>query len=112
LDPVEVLELPANSSLSDVLEYLEAEPNAQYSMYWSNARGESPYCGILVFTADGALILGLSPCTGDQTSEAERWIEAMKEFAVSDLGYWGVEEPPVGTSREFRGRAALPAGAA
>jgi hypothetical protein len=107
LDPIEVLCLPANSSLSDVLQYLEAETNTNYSMYWRNAREESPYFGILTFTADGALILGLSPGADDQMSEAERWIEAMKEFTVSDLAYWGVEESPVGTSSEFRERAAL-----
>ena len=105
LDPSEVLGLPADSSLSDVLEHLEAQADTQYSMYWRNALEEPPYYGLLAFTADGALILGLSPCADDRMSEAERWIEAMKESTVSDTAYWGVEEPPVETSSEFRSRA-------
>ena len=112
MDPVDVLGLADDSSLSDILESLAAQPTTAYSMYWRNAEEEPPYAGLLAFTGDGALILGLSPCEDDRVSEAASWIELMKQFADTDLAYWGVEEAPAESSSSFRRRAGLPTGAA
>jgi hypothetical protein len=100
-DPSEVLGVPTTSTIRKILEFLEANPACAYSLYWRNPKGVAPFRAMLVFTDDGHLILGLSPSLDDDQSVARAALSEMKTFAGSRLGYFGIEEAPVGSRGEF-----------
>jgi hypothetical protein len=104
-DPADVLGIPAGVSVADILDFLVSHPAKSYTFYWSNVRSEAPYYAILAFNQDASLVLGLS-CE-EESQQAERWLAEMRAFTSSDHGYWGLEEPPAGSSKEFLQRVGL-----
>jgi hypothetical protein len=81
---------------SEAIQYCEAHPNEAQSFYFRNL-GEGPTQGMLFFTADQGLILGLS--VEDQEDD---WLFRLKEHAGSEIGYFTFETPPAATAAEFR----------
>ena len=104
-DPPEVLGLPRGCTVSEVLQFLEANPTCAYSMYWSNERTGPPYNAVVSFTEDGCLILGLSSAYDDEEILAHQTLSELKEFTASCWGYAGVEEPPALSGEAFVSRA-------
>jgi hypothetical protein len=93
-DPAEVLGLNGGSTVPEVLRFLEANPGLSYTMYWQNKKNASPFYAIVAFGSDGSLVLGLSPSFDDDRQGAIAVLADMKEFAVAEFAYAGVEEPP------------------
>ena len=83
-------------SASEAIRHCEAHPDAAQSFYFRNL-GEGPAHGMLFFTADKGLILGLSV-----DEHEDEWLLRLKEHACSDVGYIAFEVPPAPTAAEFR----------
>ena len=87
-------------SASAAIQHCEAYPDAAQSFYFRNL-GEAPAHGMLFFTADRGLILGLAV-----DEQQDDWLLRLKEHAGSSIGYIAFEEPPKDTVAEFEQRAA------
>jgi hypothetical protein len=85
---------------SEAIQHCEAHPDEAQSFYFRN-RGEGPAHGMLFFTADQGLILGLSV-----DEHEDDWLFRLKEWANSNVGYIASEVPPAPTAAEFRRIAA------
>jgi len=100
-DPIDILGIPPNHSLEEILKFLECHADRSYSMYLSNLKRRSPYYAILAYCEDGSLILGLS-CDEDE-QVARELLSRLEDFTGS-TGYWSVEEAPPCDSKEFSAR--------
>lgn len=100
-DPIDMLGVPPNHSLEDILKFLEIHADRSYSMYLSNLERRSPYYAILAYCEDGSLILGLS---GDEDKQGALELLSRLEDFTGSPGYWSVEEAPPGDRKEFSAR--------
>ncbi len=100
-DPIDILGVPPNHSLEDILKFLEDHAGRSYSIYLSNLEQRSPYYAILAYCEDGSLILGLS---GDEDEQAALELLGRLEDFTGATGYWSVEEAPPGDRKEFSAR--------
>ena len=94
-DPSEVLGLPLDFQIVQVLRYLEIRLDTGYSMYFKNKMNEEP--------AHAALMLSVEADKG--TDFATKWTNRIREFASAEYSYWGWEEPPVDGEAAFKERA-------
>jgi len=77
---------------------LEANPREPYAFYWNNRLSTaSIHQAMLFYTKDDHLILGLAVDPALQAVEMTR----LKQFAGTDVGYFGWEQPPPETAAEF-----------
>lgn len=98
-DPADVLGVPTGASTGEIADFLEANSDVRYTMYWRHSEGRPPYFAMVSFTADGQLILGLSPCHDDDPDRARRAIREMMAAVSAEHGYVALEEAPA-SSRE------------
>lgn len=99
-DPADSLGISPGHRFSELLEFLESQPTAEYTMYLRNTQSQQPGHAMLVWCSDGSLILGLS------TAASGSGLLAELESFTGQRGYCGGEEPPVASSAEFRSRQA------
>jgi hypothetical protein len=94
-NPSQVLTRP-----DEVIHYSVACKTAAQSIYWRRLDDGEPRHAHVFFLADGGLVLGLSI---SEPTEArwEWWLEQLKEFVGSRLGYHVCEAPPVESVAEF-----------
>ena len=104
-DPSEVLNLPSDTSLDTIFAYLANNPQTEYTFYWRSMSSSDPRNAMLVFNADGSLIVGVSvlcpdPSTHDSVELVARsWcgrLSASVANATSDSPptLWGGELSP------------------
>jgi hypothetical protein len=85
----------------DLVRYCVAHPHEPHGLYWQCLGAADPAHAIAFFTADGALILGLSVM-----ADAERWLAELRAFTGSEAGCVLFEVPPPNTATAFRALAA------
>lgn len=86
-------------SAPDLIEFLCDNKKETYAIYWNSKRDEDPSNAMVFFTEDGGMIFGLS-CDADG-GNSKTYLQKMKNFLKSELGYIAFEEPPPGTKAEF-----------
>jgi len=83
---------------AEVISYCCGRPSETQSIYWRRVAGgsEDPAYAIIIFTADGHLILGLS------TEEylAQRYFADLRRHSGSEIGYITVGSPPPQTAAD------------
>ena len=104
-DPSEVLGLPLDFQIVQVLQHLEIRLDTGYSMYFKNKMNEEPAHAALMFQEDGSLFLMLSVEADKGTDFATKWTNRIREFASAEYSYWGWEAPPVDGEAAFKERA-------
>lgn len=80
----------------ELVEHLASHPSEPYGVYWRNL-GAGPAFAMAFFTADGAIILGLSCLEG----EAKAWLTELQSFAGSKSGCILFEQPPPDSASAF-----------
>jgi hypothetical protein len=101
-------EVPENSdrpeaiytSVDDLIQRLVATPAEGYSVYWHNLRPGRIRSGMLMFTTDGALVVGLS-IAGEDAGEAARVLSELARTVGAEHGYVTSDERPPDTARDF-----------
>jgi hypothetical protein len=84
----------------EALSYLEEHPNEAHALYLANEASGEPCRGMVFPTLDGQMIFGLSyDCSNEVV--LDRFLERMKSFLKSSIGYICFEEPPPRTAEEF-----------
>jgi hypothetical protein len=81
----------------EVMQRMETEPDARYSLYWRNQTAEEPEMAMLFYTRDGAMIAGLvvsEPAVGPT-------LQAMSRQVQGRFGYITLESSPPETRDEF-----------
>ena len=86
---------------AELMRYCAGHPHESHAIYWRNTEATNPAQGMVFFTSDGELILGLSSAP----ALAEQFLADLKAFAGSVTGYIAFESPPPGTAAEFRDSA-------
>jgi hypothetical protein len=84
---------------SAVLDYCQAHPEIEQSIYWRNAKDQDPLCAMVFFTSDGGAIIGLSI---DRKSLLERMESRLRQHSGDGAVLRLYESPPPGTVREFK----------
>ena len=80
----------------ELIDYCVVHPHETHAIYWRSLATGDPAHVIVFFTSDAAVIFGLSV-----SRDPQRWLDTLLEFAKSDRGYVGFEEPPPITTAEF-----------
>ena len=88
------------SSATDLIEKLIKNPNEPYSIYWNNPQNGSVSNGMLFFTSDGRLIIGISVKT-DKPGEIANYLQKLSKAVHGKFGYSAFEEPPPDTVQDF-----------
>ncbi len=105
-------EVPRNSdqpeavytSVDDLIRMLVTSPAEGHAVYWRNDQPGSIRTGMLFFTTDGGLIVGLG--LDDEDGDAGRQALSRLAATVGAVhGYATFEEPPPDTTPEFLARA-------
>ena len=99
-DPTDVLGIRAGHGFTELLQFLELQRQAEYTMYFRNKESHQPGYAILAWCSDGSLILGLSTAGAGSSLLAD-----LGSFTGSP-GYCGGEEAPAATAAEFKSRLA------
>lgn len=111
-ESAEEYEVPRNSdhpdsvytSVDDLIRMLAASPAEGHAVYWHNSQPGPILNGMLFFTTDGGLVVGLS--IADEDADAARQILSQLAATVGAAhGYATFEEPPPATTPEFLARA-------
>ena len=92
--------LAVYSSVADLIGKLIANPNEAYSIYWNNPRNGPVSNGMLFFTSDGSLIIGISVTT-DESGETAKYLKELSKTVDGKFGYAIFEEAPPGTVQDF-----------
>ena len=89
-------------NVDDIINYLTNNRETDYAIYWRNNVENEVQGAMCFFTKDGNLILGLYCLTNyPDTKIEEHYLNMMKEFLRSDLGYIDYESPPPDNKEEF-----------
>jgi hypothetical protein len=87
----------------EIISYCCNNPYEEQAIYWNNpSHTEQPHSAMIFFTNDGKLLLGLS--TNDEDLAVE-YLNKLKDFSKSQIGYITIEEPPALNSEEFSKKA-------
>ena len=82
------------------MEYLEVHPDEPYVVYTVTTGGGEPSWGMIGYTRDGSVVLGLS-IKEDAPETAARLFDQLKAFAGTDHGFCGVEVAPPESEAEY-----------
>jgi len=87
----------------ELLTFLEANPNYDYSIYWENENKESVIKQISIhFTDDGKMIVGVAIIGNELNSkESVKLFEEIKKYLNSSIACITSEESPPTNSSEF-----------
>lgn len=87
----------------ELLTFLEANPNYEYSIYWENENKELIIKQFSVhFTDDGKMIVGVAIVGNELNSkESVKLFEEIKKYLNSSIACITSEEPPPTNSTEF-----------
>ena len=81
-----------------VVDVLVRERGQHYNIYWNNpTRTDDIRNGILSFTSDAGLIVGLSV----PVEKANQYLDRLKNYMQSTIGCVLLESPPPETAAEF-----------
>ena len=76
---------------SELMNYCEQNKKISYSIYWRSKSDSLIKYGMIFYTSDEKMILGLSVLSGSKEKE---FLKDLKDYLLSDLGYIAFEEPP------------------
>jgi hypothetical protein len=85
-------------SAAEVVSHCCLHPAETQSIYWRRVGDGDPAYGMVFFTSDGCLILGLSVAE----SNAQALLSELRKHTRSDYSYATVESPPPDSGAEFR----------
>ena len=100
-DPSEVLGLPADVTIAQVLRHLEENQEADYSMYFHNCAGSGPRIAGVFFRADGSLLFLVSIEAEQGDAAADQLLDDLKGHVGAQHGYWAWESPPAESAERF-----------
>jgi hypothetical protein len=80
----------------ELVDYCVVHQHEAHAIYWRRSAAGDPAHVMVFFTSDAAVIFGMSV-----SRDPQRWLDTLLEFAKSDSGYVGFEEPPPTTIAEF-----------
>lgn len=81
----------------EIISYLIKNHEYDYSMYFQNKKNEEPEQGMLFFTNDGYLIIGIVV-----RSDYINWFKKLKNTFDASFGYLTLEEVPPNSSFDFK----------
>lgn len=84
----------------EIMKQLETHPDEEYALYWENSAEEVPRQSILVYTEDGALVVGFVV----PENVEEEWLKKIALFTEGKYGFSAFEEYPPSTIPEFIAR--------
>jgi len=87
-------------SAAALIAKLIEQPHEPHAIYWQNPTDERVANGMLFFTSDGGMIVGLTIRTDDQ-AEAADFLLRLAATVNGQFGYMAFEQPPPDTIREF-----------
>lgn len=90
------------TSATQLIAWLEENPNEPHAIYWSNTREERLRGAMCIFTSDDKLIVGLYCETlyPDDTVE-KSYLKALMNFCKSDIGLIEYETPAAEETADF-----------
>lgn len=81
----------------EIMQRMEAAPDARYALYWRNLVAEGPEMAMLFYTRDGALMAGLVV----DEPEVQATLQALSRQVQGRFGYITSESCPPETREEF-----------
>jgi hypothetical protein len=90
----------------DLITYLESHPHEAHAIYWENKEVSTLRAGMLLFTSDGQVIVGLTSETHyPDTYLEESCLQQLKDFCNSSIGLIEYDTPAAKDTAEFLQRA-------
>jgi hypothetical protein len=92
------------TSVDDLIRKLVASPMETHAIYWRNSQPGPIRHGMLFFTKDGSMIVGLS-VDEERSDHAKQLLCELATTIGAVHGYATIEEPPPDRTAEFLARA-------
>ena len=88
------------STFRELVDRLINAPQEPHSIYWRAANGGAVRSGMVFFTLDGKMIVGLS-IDSDDAKQISHYLQELADTVGGSAGYSALEEPPPETLEDF-----------